>query len=254
MPPKLKTPPNPNYKDTATRFKESYNRPLGQFGEGEDTKNQQGIRNPRVVRNFSDEKYLARGERGRKALARREALTYKPGESPAETEQNNSPRNQTQKKEISLIKGSINQNLGRIRSMPIGASILVWSLPYYFAIYLPLAILSTISLGAAWAFGAADTGNTDLASPLLDGSGMGHDAFLVIYFGLTMILIIFTLVQLLVAIFQFKIAFLHPLMGERGTFSKLLFAFLTLINCIIPGANIFPVFFLWLLFAVLNPK
>lgn len=253
MPPKpKKNPPNP-YPTISDEFGRRYENPNG---EGVDSSNQnsQGIQNARTSRYFSDEKYLKKGERGRKALARRNALAYAPGEKTEQSRPNNYQSNQVTTNRGGLIKGSIKQNLGRIRSVPIGASTLIWSVPYYFTIHLPLAIFSSIALGFAWYLGNLEAEGISLLAPLFEGTGLAFDSFLILYFGLTLVLIVFNAIELIIAMLMFKLAFLHPLMGARGGFSKITFAFLTIFACIIPGLNMFPFFFLWLLFAVLNPK
>jgi hypothetical protein len=149
------------------------------------------------------------------------------------------------------MKALVTTNLARVRATPVVVEIAIWYWPWY-VFEMILAGLASVSFGvAAWLYTITDPTTVDMLAE--SWMGIGVEAFFVVFLGLSGIIFFFRCCQILISTFQFKLLFIHPWFGEGAGF-KVTTLMLTLIGAFIPLFQIFPVFWLWIIAVLWNPK
>lgn len=156
------------------------------------------------------------------------------------------------KTRLAIAKQMLRINVARVRALPVAAAISIWAWPWYLFLTLPLAILASISMGISYAL-YSEVDETALAFAMAAYQGVSPDAFLVVYFGLSGILLFSNVCQILIASTMFKGVMIKPWFG-RGTTFKLVSIMLILISSFIPLLNMFPLLGLWVFAVIMNPK
>lgn len=195
-----------------------------------------GIRNIQVVRaaEAEERKQVTRYENNQREIAGIEASNaYKAG------------------RKVGRMKAVVTNNLARVRATPIVVEIAVWYWPWYI-FEMILAVLASISFGvAAWLFSISDPAIIDLL--MESWTGLGVTAFFFVFLGISGFIFFFRCCQILISTLQFKLLLIHPWFGEGAGF-KISTLMLTLIASFIPLLQIFPVFWLWIIAVLWNPK
>lgn len=210
-------------------------------GPQESANDNRGISNVRVVRTAVEEeerKQIVRYENNQRQIMAAEAAMA-----------NNPTRGGRVKG--SRLKATITNNLARVRATPVVIEIAVWYWPWYI-FEMILAVLGSISFGiAGWLFTIADPATVDALTE--SWSGVGVTAFFVVFLGISGFIFFFRVCQILISTLQFKLLLIHPWFGEGAGF-KITTLMLTLIGSFIPLLQIFPVFWLWIIAVLWNPK
>ncbi len=155
-------------------------------------------------------------------------------------------------RQVGRMQALVTNNLARVRATPIVAEIAIWYWPYYIFFEMILAAFATISFGvAAWLYTAIDPDT--IAALSQSWGGIGAEAFLVIFLGLSGVIFFFRCCIILISTLQFKIVLIHPWFGT-GSGAKIGTLILTLLGSFIPVLQIFPVFWLWIIAVLWHPK
>jgi hypothetical protein len=228
---------NQNQRKTiADEFSEQYTNP--ELRTASKTANyNRGISNVQVVRAAAiqeERRQITRFENNQRELEGvRSSAAYKAG------------------RQVGRMKATVTTNLARVRATPVVVEIAIWYWPWYI-FELILAVLATISFGvAAWLYTVTDPVALEVLSQ--SWSGLGVEAFFFVFLGLSGFIFFFRVCQIAIATLQFKVILIHPWFGEGAGF-KITTLMLTLIGSLIPMLQLFPVFWLWIIAVLWNPK
>ena len=152
---------------------------------------------------------------------------------------------------VRFIKAFLRKKAIQARATPVVFTIAVWYWPWYI-FELILAVFARVSFAiAGWLYSVTDP--ITIAALMQSWGGLGAATFFYVFLGLSAFIFIARILQIVIATAEFKIILLHPWFGEGAGF-KICSLMVTLIGSFIPLLQTFPLFWIWIIAVLMNPK